>query len=567
MADWYFSNSGDDNTGDGSQGSPYATWSKAWGLSLSAGDTLNFNRGDTFYTSQLYIGTLNGTSGSHITAQPYGTGAMPKIRCAVEGGTNWIDSSVTNGPGTPFPTEELSGGGNVVYALYVGATANQPNSSEHSRLDIDGVGQFNSESSDYLAWDTATDEPGVVFNDIANQDGKWSVSDEIAGGDTTGYVYLCSSTNPNTNGSTYEVIPNNSQHGYTFRFLGSASYIDFVQLDIGGGYQTSVWASGAGGPNTISNVTFTDCIFGGAYQRGFDIWMTAAETASITFTRCLFHNLARSGSTGLYCITGAGHTIVCDRCRFTNCHHGIQAGDATSWTNGVVKRCLFYALEDDAIWMGNGNPIASGTLAIYCNIIIKTEDVGLQIEGNATDKTKNVHAWNNTVVHCAQDGLLIWGTDSTCSAKNNAIYNCNRQDGQAGTDRDYSVEVRGSTTGPDVDYNCVYSDGATTFTPTSLTDGLVATEQANWTAYQIAHALAGGNDGNSINSDPLFSDIDPTHPTDCKLRKGSPCINAGVANGSIVDDGGGDYFGNAWGSPPSIGAVEFVAREFVGVVI
>ena len=72
MADWYVSTSGNDSTGDGSIGSPYATVSKAI-TSASAGDTIYVKRGDTF-TMSSHI-SVN----KSLTIDAYGTGAKPRF--------------------------------------------------------------------------------------------------------------------------------------------------------------------------------------------------------------------------------------------------------------------------------------------------------------------------------------------------------------------------------------------------------------------------------------------------------------------------------------------------------
>lgn len=68
----YFSQSGNDVTGNGTQGNPYKTLAKLQSLSLSSNDSILFERGDTF------SGTLSkSTSSLHFST--YGTGARPLI--------------------------------------------------------------------------------------------------------------------------------------------------------------------------------------------------------------------------------------------------------------------------------------------------------------------------------------------------------------------------------------------------------------------------------------------------------------------------------------------------------
>jgi len=76
--DYYFANSGDDTTGDGSIGNPYKTITKLNTLSLVAGDTVYFNRGDTWrFTSDAFLDMRSGDSTGRITYKDYGTGSKP----------------------------------------------------------------------------------------------------------------------------------------------------------------------------------------------------------------------------------------------------------------------------------------------------------------------------------------------------------------------------------------------------------------------------------------------------------------------------------------------------------
>lgn len=77
MTAYYFSNTGDDTTGDGSIGTPWASLDKArdsYGSKV-AGDTLNFNGGDTFplLAAGLWV-NFNDHTANPIIVQSYGTG-------------------------------------------------------------------------------------------------------------------------------------------------------------------------------------------------------------------------------------------------------------------------------------------------------------------------------------------------------------------------------------------------------------------------------------------------------------------------------------------------------------
>ncbi len=108
---YYFANAGNDATGNGTIGNPYATIIKANALTLSSGDSLLFKRGDVF-------------SGTAIIAQrtgliygAYGTGAKPIVTSFVQvsgwtavGGNIWESNNTF---GSALPNMVVIGGVNT----------------------------------------------------------------------------------------------------------------------------------------------------------------------------------------------------------------------------------------------------------------------------------------------------------------------------------------------------------------------------------------------------------------------------------------------------------------------
>ena len=79
MSDYYFDATlGDDVTGDGSIGNPWETIAKVNSTSHVAGGTANFKRGETWSGTELGCDN-NGSEGSYITYQAYGSGDLPII--------------------------------------------------------------------------------------------------------------------------------------------------------------------------------------------------------------------------------------------------------------------------------------------------------------------------------------------------------------------------------------------------------------------------------------------------------------------------------------------------------
>jgi len=77
MADYFVKNAGDDAKDGLSDANAWKTISKVNGSSFSAGDTISFNKGDS-WREQLTVPS-SGSSGSEITFQAYGSGADPII--------------------------------------------------------------------------------------------------------------------------------------------------------------------------------------------------------------------------------------------------------------------------------------------------------------------------------------------------------------------------------------------------------------------------------------------------------------------------------------------------------
>jgi len=99
---YYSSSTGNDITGDGTIGNPWASIAKLNNLfsSYSAGDSILFKRGDTFYGA-IVVGK-SGTSGNPIIISNYGTGAAPIITGYTDiaswtniGGNLWESATIT----------------------------------------------------------------------------------------------------------------------------------------------------------------------------------------------------------------------------------------------------------------------------------------------------------------------------------------------------------------------------------------------------------------------------------------------------------------------------------------
>jgi len=113
MATYYVANSGSDSNNGTSTGTPWQTITKVNAASLNPGDSVLFNRGDTFYGS-LTISHA-GTSVNNITFGAYGTGANPIL-------TGFVTTSGWVNAGGGIWTYTDSGLGSTVNVVTVNGT-------------------------------------------------------------------------------------------------------------------------------------------------------------------------------------------------------------------------------------------------------------------------------------------------------------------------------------------------------------------------------------------------------------------------------------------------------------
>ena len=90
MATYYVKTGGSDAADGLSDGNAWQTVAKVNGETFAAGDSILFNRGDTW--RETLTVPSSGSSGNPITFGAYGTGALPIITGA-NVATGWADAS------------------------------------------------------------------------------------------------------------------------------------------------------------------------------------------------------------------------------------------------------------------------------------------------------------------------------------------------------------------------------------------------------------------------------------------------------------------------------------------
>ena len=174
----------------------------------------------------------------------------------------------------------------------------------------------------------------------------------------------------------------------------------------------------------------------------------------------------------------------------------------------------------------------AGTTSINYNILSSTATVsGTEIGILFGAEVATVNVYNNCI-HRMERGIQADGDVTTSSnMKNNII---SEYSGLA-------YRFTNVLTGVTIDYNCVYTtDGG------AKTGRWGVDEETTWADWKTTS----GQDGNSINEDPTFTDA---ANGDFTIQVGSPCINAGTDVGLTTD-----YTGNIVGALPDIGAYELI---------
>ena len=536
MTNYYAEAAGNDTTGVGSLANPWKTYSKLMDQVVSGTDTLNLKYGEVYYTVEKDKNSQNGTSRTApITVQPYGTSSLayPSLRALslLAAGT-WVDTLIT-------------GGGNTVYSYAIAGIT-----SEHGDLWVNDVAQTQ------IAWNT---DAATTFATPATQGGQWAIDV------TLDIIYLCSSTNPASDGKTYECVVNNGVHDYMLRVY-NMNYWKFTNIDFQGGFSNTIWLNGNTANTLNDGIMFNDCMFKKSRGEGLRVYGTDTSVRfDLTVQDCVFSSqVAGHGIHGIQVRSGLGNTLLIERNKFIGVDYGMQIGPISaelSYSSGIIRRNLYLNCNDDGIWFGDGNaPIEGLTLDIDYNVIINCGDQGIQATGASADKIKRMRIRNNSIALCGQAGLLGYSMDDTCEILNNKIYLCNRQDvaAQRVNDSDYEIELGGAR----IDHNLVWADNNNI----TLKSKIVTRDNANavitnyndyaaalnWHGYRTAMLP---NEGHSIFADPLLANATPTRPIHMRLRSNSPARGKGITTGALLD-----YEGHVVNNPPNIGAFERVAR-------
>ena len=341
--------------------------------------------------------------------------------------------------------------------------------------------------------------------------------------------------------------------------------------------------------NTVHHLTFRNIAFAGA--TGANRETCRLYTHSITVTDCeIYGSVAYIGIAAWSNDGSDTHDIILRRLTVhDNATQGIYIGVTTA-TNGpiscVVESCVCYsngtnATSDHGIYVVGGVEVLNNTC--YSNMAagIKTNNApsggdyasyypsvhhnycysneygiivncpygiivnNLMVENRynmSPDAGHNGGIYHNTLVNATDYGIVFnLDTLTDASIKNNIVIQDSLVAGTNEPMRAFGLEIDPMALNNTWDNNIYYRDGV------AGTDIIVATTPRTFAEWQ---GLPGAPDANGILDHPDFV----TDYTDLHLLVGSPCRGEGAAGTGVTED----YDGVTRGSPPDIGAYEYV---------
>jgi len=553
---------------------PWKTISKVNAITLIAGDTIRFKRGE-LWRETLVVG-YSGVSVNPITYTDYGSGALPSI-CGADKFISW-----TNHAGNVWKTALAYEPHLVIY----NGTAGNPQTSlgsVDSALDFfwltDTLYVFSSggdPSTVYTApgVEVPVREHAIWTNGATNVDyinltnlniygvgttaaGEWGGATAIAAPISHYWNYTgltmskCGCKGIQILGGYYHTLD-------TCTLIGLRTIINF---DYGKG-AVELFAYSAtypGGNHLVKNCTIN-------YWGGFGVLFQGHDTDNRQTGNECYSNDLRHNSSGAY-VTFSDHTTVRDN----NCDDNIVgvtynedygvAIRSSSWveiynnicTNGTDGCEIWAYVKGDQPWPTDG---PCEYVNVHHNVFGKNNQNGVLVyEGNihhCSIHDNLIYANRNAGIYLAD----FHGTNSTTSVVyNNTLYDNDKAGGGVG-----SICCRHALAGWKIKNNLIYET-----THAALTAyagfGFVHTNNCYYRMSGYLIYVEGGTsydltgiptwEATAVNTDPKLTNL-ATDPPDLHIAFDSPCINAGVDVGLTTDYAYNPVVGN-----PDIGAYEY----------
>ena len=283
------------------------------------------------------------------------------------------------------------------------------------------------------------------------------------------------------------------------------------------------WWTGHGGVEVYDNVTTGGIDFGGygwddSAGYGFAI---KCYRNIIALTNQLPYNSGYNGEAGIVIESGSSGGVYVYRNYIANFSQGFSLSvTAASLVVGHTNVWFYYNIMSNIGYTDHGSGAGIGGYAINDAINVNKPMSNIYYLNNVIHKSTKTSGWG-IVYEYSLANRLVW---SNFNIKNNIIYNC------------YSpvmIEYQ-DIAGLHVDNNIFYEQ--TNSDTVSVGNGTITDFTEN---------------NNQASTNPLFVG---GSPYDYHLQESSPAIASGITTDVLRE---GDYFGNSWNDPPSIGACEY----------
>lgn len=375
---YYFASSGDDNTGDGTIGSPYQTSSKAASLGMRSGDSFYFNGGDTFNPLQIKASTLTvtPTSTNPAIVTSYGTGKA--VFNAGNGYGVWSDA--------------------LAY-------------SEIRNIDVQGSGVTFVAGSPNTTTSTST-EPGIkAINTGSSNLGGLIIDSCTVSGCKYGIIIGDVTQSVTAGYDDYE-ITNNSVSEIQNIGIQSSNYNNFTPLH----------QNGLIDRNVVSNV-YGD----GSTNSGYPISCLAQITPVVSRNICMDSGSASGPAAGAGPVgilisgvsdaTVSNNVVLNQSSQSGNDGQGIDVEDAGGTSNVIIERNYISGCREGISVLKN----VSGSIAdiaIRFNEIQQCTSSSLRFFGVVTG---GYNVFNNTVFHNVATNFISQGAGTAPAYYNNLV--------------------------------------------------------------------------------------------------------------------------------------------------
>jgi hypothetical protein len=506
---YYVKNRGNNSNTGLSDAQAWATITKVNTSSFSPGDTIFFNKGDT-WRERLTVPS-SGNGGANIVFSSYGTGSAPKILGSTEV-TAWTNDT-----------------GNIWYS--------DNTLSDPYALQFDGNIYFKEKDGD-ISWGRVKKSTKGAL--AIEYDWIW----------ISNHIYIYSPTDPNSRYSGVEVAQRKEVIN-----LNNKNFLTIDGLEVAYSGFTGIndqWPA-----TNLIGLTIKNCHVHhmGTKEVGYgiEVWHSSTFIQNNTI-----HDSGRRNiSLNIYAGDVQLHDVIVEGNTLYDAYHttgvDINTSGAGTYNNIIIRKNLMYhtnqgvidGVENFTTQMIFVSSESTGTLSniyIYNNIFKNTKGIAINV-GQEPNRILSSYIYNNTFYGVDPNlvspymSFIFLHAGSNSVIKNNIFYN--------------NINPAVNST-----FSClnVASDAGTVTSDYNLFYVLSATRLLNWkgTSYsksQLAtYKSVKAQDTHSPNpANPLF-----VSSSDYHLQSGSPAIDAGIGVGLTTD-----YDGNTYHNPPSIGAYEY----------